>query len=238
VSGRHTGVIADAPASTTSTRWAARCTSGPPPGRATSPSARRGRAADDERRADSPVRPRPPCGTSRTSRSRGCCSRTSPRCSPTATRCGRWLITSRSGMPVASTPSSGSRRAASSSAPRRHTRWVWGSCPCARRGSCPGETYRADLHAGVRHGDPGDPRRRVRHGQRVLIMDDVLATGGTAAATCELVERAGGQVVAVDCRPRARRIPARARRPAGARGRLDPRRLTPTRGGGGRGRHG
>lgn len=35
-------------------------------------------------------------------------------------------------------------------------------------------------------------------GQRVLIMDDVLATGGTAAATCELVERAGGQVVAVD----------------------------------------
>jgi adenine phosphoribosyltransferase len=29
-------------------------------------------------------------------------------------------------------------------------------------------------------------------------MDDVLATGGTAAATCELVERAGGQVVAVD----------------------------------------
>ena len=29
---------------------------------------------------------------------------------------------------------------------------------------------------------------------RVLIHDDVIATGGTAAATCRLVERAGGQV--------------------------------------------
>jgi len=32
-------------------------------------------------------------------------------------------------------------------------------------------------------------------GDRVLIVDDVLATGGTAAATIELVESLGGQVV-------------------------------------------
>jgi adenine phosphoribosyltransferase len=32
---------------------------------------------------------------------------------------------------------------------------------------------------------------------RVLVVDDVLATGGTAAATCRLVERLGGTVVGV-----------------------------------------
>ena len=32
-------------------------------------------------------------------------------------------------------------------------------------------------------------------GDRVLLVDDVLATGGTAAATRELVEKCGGQVV-------------------------------------------
>ena len=32
---------------------------------------------------------------------------------------------------------------------------------------------------------------------RVLIHDDVIATGGTAGAACRLVERAGGQVVGV-----------------------------------------
>lgn len=34
-------------------------------------------------------------------------------------------------------------------------------------------------------------------GARVLVVDDVLATGGTAAATCRLVERQGGLVVGV-----------------------------------------
>ena len=37
-------------------------------------------------------------------------------------------------------------------------------------------------------------RDAVEPGQRVLIVDDLLATGGTAAATCKLVEKLGGQV--------------------------------------------
>jgi adenine phosphoribosyltransferase len=38
-------------------------------------------------------------------------------------------------------------------------------------------------------------RDAIHPGQRVLIVDDVLATGGTAAATARLVERLGGQVI-------------------------------------------
>ena len=36
----------------------------------------------------------------------------------------------------------------------------------------------------------------VRAGQRVLLIDDVIATGGTAAATARLIRALGGEVVA------------------------------------------
>ncbi len=42
-------------------------------------------------------------------------------------------------------------------------------------------------------------RDAVRTGERVLIVDDVLATGGTARATAKLVERIGGKVVGIAC---------------------------------------
>lgn len=35
----------------------------------------------------------------------------------------------------------------------------------------------------------------IKAGEKVLIHDDVLATGGTAMATCRLVERLGGEIV-------------------------------------------
>jgi len=40
-------------------------------------------------------------------------------------------------------------------------------------------------------------RDGVAPGERVLIVDDVLATGGTARATARLVERIGGKVVGI-----------------------------------------
>jgi len=35
----------------------------------------------------------------------------------------------------------------------------------------------------------------IRPGQRVLIVDDILATGGTVSATAELVRRLGGEII-------------------------------------------
>ncbi|HSA59871.1 MAG TPA: adenine phosphoribosyltransferase [bacterium] len=35
----------------------------------------------------------------------------------------------------------------------------------------------------------------LHKGSRVLVIDDVLATGGTAKATCDLVQKMGGQVI-------------------------------------------
>ncbi len=37
----------------------------------------------------------------------------------------------------------------------------------------------------------------IQTGERILVVDDLLATGGTALATCRLVERLGGEVVGV-----------------------------------------
>lgn len=39
----------------------------------------------------------------------------------------------------------------------------------------------------------------VKPGERVLIVDDLLATGGTLQAAIKLVEKLGGQVAAIEC---------------------------------------
>lgn len=72
-----------------------------------------------------------------------------------------------------------------------------GFVPVRKSGKLPHTTHSAayDLEYGTAeievHVDAVTP------GERVLVVDDVLATGGTAAAACDLVERAGGQVVGV-----------------------------------------
>ena len=72
-----------------------------------------------------------------------------------------------------------------------------GMVPARKLGRLPRETERADyaLEYGTNtieiHTDAVAPDKRV------LIVDDVLATGGTAAATAELVERLGAAVAGI-----------------------------------------
>jgi adenine phosphoribosyltransferase len=69
-----------------------------------------------------------------------------------------------------------------------------GFAPVRKKGKLPSKTVREtyDLEYGTDcleiHADAVEP------GQRVLIIDDVLATGGTAAATTALVRKLGGHV--------------------------------------------
>ena len=42
-------------------------------------------------------------------------------------------------------------------------------------------------------------RDAIRPAERVIIVDDVLATGGTARATARLIERLGGKVIGIAC---------------------------------------
>jgi adenine phosphoribosyltransferase len=74
-----------------------------------------------------------------------------------------------------------------------------GFVPVRKAGKLPWDTEseQYELEYGTEtleiHKDAFDP------GERVLIVDDVLATGGTARATSRLVERLGGKVVGIAC---------------------------------------
>ena len=93
-----------------------------------------------------------------------------------------------------STGSSGSRHGASSSLRRSPTGSVPASFRCARPASCRGRSSvrKYELEYGT---DLLEIHRDAVHpGEQVLIVDDVMATGGTAAATARLVEKLGGEI--------------------------------------------
>lgn len=72
-----------------------------------------------------------------------------------------------------------------------------GFAPVRKPGKLPSTTMRAtyDLEYGTDSLEIHDDG--VRRGQRVLIVDDLLATGGTARAAVDLVRRLGGEVHAL-----------------------------------------
>jgi adenine phosphoribosyltransferase len=70
-----------------------------------------------------------------------------------------------------------------------------GMVPVRKVGKLPGETYHVSYALEYGEATLEVHTDAFASGARVLVVDDVLATGGTAEATCELVERAGGRVV-------------------------------------------
>jgi adenine phosphoribosyltransferase len=74
-----------------------------------------------------------------------------------------------------------------------------GVVPVRKKGKLPHETIGEEYALEYGTGTLEIHRDAVTPDERVLVVDDVLATGGTARAACSLVERIGGKVCGVAC---------------------------------------
>ncbi len=74
-----------------------------------------------------------------------------------------------------------------------------GFVPVRKEGKLPWESEREEYALEYGTAVLEAHRDAIRPGERVLIVDDVLATGGTALATARLVERLGAKVVGIAC---------------------------------------
>jgi adenine phosphoribosyltransferase len=70
-----------------------------------------------------------------------------------------------------------------------------GFVPVRKLGKLPAETLTDEYALEYGSNTLEIHRDAVKSGQRVLIVDDLLATGGTVGGTIDLVERLGGEVV-------------------------------------------
>lgn len=70
-----------------------------------------------------------------------------------------------------------------------------GFAPARKKGKLPRETV--EVSYGLEYGNDvlQIHKDAIKPGQKVLVCDDLLATGGTIAATIKLIEQLGGEVV-------------------------------------------
>jgi adenine phosphoribosyltransferase len=69
--------------------------------------------------------------------------------------------------------------------------------PIRKKGKLPAECVAVEYALEYGTAEIEMHRDGVRSGQRVVIVDDLLATGGTAAAAAELIEKVGAEVAGV-----------------------------------------
>jgi adenine phosphoribosyltransferase len=74
-----------------------------------------------------------------------------------------------------------------------------GFVPVRKEGKLPWDTEREEYALEYGTAVLEIHKDAIGGGDRVLIVDDVLATGGTAKATAKLVERLGGKVMGIAC---------------------------------------
>jgi adenine phosphoribosyltransferase len=74
-----------------------------------------------------------------------------------------------------------------------------GFVPVRKEGKLPWDTEREEYALEYGTAVLEIHKDAIHEGDRVLIVDDVLATGGTARATAKLVERLGGKVIGIAC---------------------------------------
>jgi len=72
-----------------------------------------------------------------------------------------------------------------------------GFVPVRKLGKLPGKTIEVEYELEYGRDALAIHEDAIGSGQRVLAVDDLLATGGTMAATLRLIEQLGGQVVGV-----------------------------------------
>ena len=80
-------------------------------------------------------------------------------------------------------------------APRVAARMGAGFIPVRKAGKLPWAVVREEYQLEYGRDKLEIHRDAIHPGERILVIDDVLATGGTAEATCRLVEALGGTVV-------------------------------------------
>ncbi|OGU28096.1 MAG: adenine phosphoribosyltransferase [Ignavibacteria bacterium GWA2_35_9] len=70
-----------------------------------------------------------------------------------------------------------------------------GFIPCRKKGKLPAETESITYSLEYGEDTLQIHKDAISKGDKVLLHDDLLATGGTAQAACKLIEKLGGQVV-------------------------------------------